>query len=154
MVQKLISIFVIIVFFFSCQDKKNSDEIVADETIEINLNKGKDFKIDTLFLRDISSTGNGFFRFNNDSIYYFDFKFNTVSIYDKNGRFIDRKLGKGSGPNEIASFKYHNFINGDESVFFGLSYDLSFYSKEFERISIVSLLNFNRRNKNYNEKRF
>lgn len=154
MVQKLIISFVIFIFFFSCQDKKISNDIVAGKTIEININKDKNFELDTLFLEDISSTGNGFFRFNNDSIYYFDFKFNTVSIYDKNGRFIDRKLGKGSGPNEIASFKYHNFMNGDESVFFGLGYDLSFYSKEFERISKVRLLNFKRRNSNYNEKDF
>ncbi len=138
----LVSILVLTSCDNSINDKsKNPESMLAITSIDI----------DTLFLSEIPFTEEGFFRIRQDTLIYFDYKYLTASTFNKEGDFIQSHLGRGNGPKEITSFQYHGFNPKGESVFLGLSYDISFFTKNWEKAQLTQYLDWKRENKTYQE---
>ena len=103
-----------------------------------------DLRVDSLDIELVnlnprSFSGNGFFRVSDSAIFFFDVIFNTVTTFDKKGNYLETRLGKGDGPNEIPMpFVWHNFVPGGvggRSIFLGRSGDLHYFDRDFARLN-------------------
>ena len=139
----------LVAFFvlFSCnnQPSKQTETLVV-ENKKISI---ESISIDTIALSPPAFSGNGYFRMKKDTIYFFDLIFLTVSAFDRQGDFLYRGLGKGSGPKEIASFNNHGFMPNGNSFFLGTSYDLSYYTENWERYDRVKFIDWSRSKNQY-----
>ncbi len=76
---------------------ENAKEIVSNKKIELS-----HIHVDTIVVNNpYSLSGDGFWKINGDSLYYFDRLLAVVDTYDKNGEFHSRRLGIGRGPGEV-----------------------------------------------------
>jgi hypothetical protein len=61
-----------------------------------------DITLDTIIVdNQFSTSGDGFWRIRNDTLYFFDRVMGEVSVFDKNGKFLWDGLGLGRGPGEV-----------------------------------------------------
>jgi hypothetical protein len=132
----------LIFFFFGCDNSQLDTEMVAVYS-ERSANP-KSLEMDTLLLNPLSFTEQGYFRVRKDSILFFDYLFLTVSEFNSEGEFVERYLGAGNGPDEIASFQYQGFMPDGKSMFLGTSYDVSIYSENWTRTQLVKFLDWGR----------
>lgn len=134
----------VVITFVSCSGKLEKD-IKVQDTFKIN----RDLEVELIDFDSITSSSDGFFRFLNDEFYYFDIRFSSVQIYSKDGKFKRSALGKGDGPNEINSFKYHIFKQDGSSLFLATNYQLSQYSPVFSKEKAANQIDFNREKEEY-----
>lgn len=118
----LLILFVVVIAACSSKTEKQS----TDDILEVQSN----LEIELIEFDTILSSSDGFFRYLDEEFYYFDVRFSTVQVYSKEGNFKNSSLGKGEGPNEIASFKYHNFGEDGRSIFLATNYQISEYSSK------------------------
>lgn len=143
-----ISVLLLLLVTIGCSDKK-SERTALKKHSEVSI-QYDNLDIDLMYLEVPAFSGQGFFRTKGDTLLFFDLLFHTVSSFDSNGEFVYRKLGKGSGPGEIASFKHHGFTEENNSVFFGVSYDISNYDENWIRYDRVKFLDWSRDRNSYN----
>lgn len=99
-------------------------------------------EVDTIDISIPAFSGSGFFRVQNDSIYFFDLIFLTVSICDAEGNFVRRVLGGGDGPEEIENFTYHSFLPDGGSIFLGSGYNLEVFDRNWKRSRKTYFMDF------------
>lgn len=104
-------------------DKKEQLHNITLDTINIESN------IET------SYTGN--FWINNDNIYFTDTYFMYVLKFDKNGKFIEKYIGEGEGPNEVNDIDdvSYNSSNNTYNLFSPKTSSIYMFNKDWEKVN-------------------
>lgn len=81
---------------FNSEKFYNTTDLLKEEKILY-----KTFSLDTLKVSDIETSYVGQFSIFDDTIYFVDERFAYVFLFDKDGNLIEKRIGKGAGPNEV-----------------------------------------------------
>ncbi len=109
-IQSKIAGFILILFVFQACKQQEDSKIENSCNQNIKLTK---LLIDSVFCKSPAFTEKGFFSIAKDSIYYIDYSYSLVSIFDAKGKMLGRKLGKGDGPDESENInKYVRLKDG------------------------------------------
>src|SRR5690554_5131108 len=101
-------IFSIIILFLlqACTNlqEKSSTELYSNvQAIPSNkITAVVNITLDTIIVdSQLSTSGDGFWRVKNDTLYFFDRIMGEVSVFDDKGKFLWNGLGLGRGPGEV-----------------------------------------------------
>lgn len=126
----------LILFESSCSFDKETSTILISPLIE-----SLTIDIDTLFLTFNNNSGHGFFRVDDNQIYFFDTKFFLVTAFDTSGTIEGRWLGMGEDSNEIGQFITCSFLPGHgDRVFFASDYLFRRFDSSWNKIGEPYLL--------------
>ena len=126
---KIVFVFLTSFLIYSCNQSENYDDSNSVSKADL---KEYSIVLDTIILEPPAFSGEGYLRIIGSEIVFLDKGFNVASIFNSKGDYLERKLGKGEGPNEIYGFLHHGFHNGIH-FFLGSSYDISFYNDKWIR---------------------
>lgn len=89
--------------------------------------------LDTILLEKTSSSYVGETQIRENTIYFVDSKFCKMFLFDTAGRFTESVLKSGRGPKEINTGEIAaTLFTGNQQIFFGVSYDIHAFSKDWE----------------------
>ena len=134
---------IVLVVFSTCH--KQVEVLFRDSLITSNKRiEIKKLQFDTIRLDRIESSYLGSIKIVGDSIYFIDKRFCWVFTFDKNGKYLNRYLGRGEGPYELNTSKISAFekLNNGDLLFVNPSnkcfvYDDVFKIKKVYRMSKV-----------------
>ena len=130
----------LIVFSFACQKIKEPLMVKDISKKNILINK---IKIDSFYLKgDLFTSCVGELKCHKNMLYFADRMFCAVYEYDKNGKFIEKRLSRGKGPREIWGLYYALNLNKGYFVLDN-SYNTFYFSNKWEKIN-NSRIDFNR----------
>lgn len=119
---------ILTVFINACQNHKEQELDFGDISMEYQL-----AEMDTVYVQLPSFSENGFFRIENEWVYYFDPIFSTANKISQNGEVLKTYLGLGDSPSEIRQdFVWHGRL-GSKHIFMGRASDIHVFTDEFER---------------------
>lgn len=138
-IKSTVSILLAVVVFslYSCKNHQQdffNSPVLSSKNIQFT-----SLKFDTVRFEGIPSSYVGTFHQSDDTIYFVDHMFCNVFLFDKNGRFIERHLGSGGGPNEIPSGQIVAFqkLKNGSYVVLGPSSDLYTFNNSWQRTNKV-----------------
>src|SRR5688572_29447377 len=93
---------IIILINFGCNSRANEsvEQISNLTTSKVSKSILNTLPIELVKLDTIETSFLGRINIKNNTIQFFDKKFNNISSFDLNGKYIERFLGQGGGPNE------------------------------------------------------
>ena len=97
--------------------------------------------LDTIYLEHVTSSYNGDIQIYKDSIYFIDYRFGWVFIFNNKGKFISRKLGQGRGPKEIPikSISGYCLLRNGGIVFIGSTLDGYYFDQNWNMLSFFRI---------------
>ncbi|MBS4014393.1 MAG: hypothetical protein KGZ97_11660 [Bacteroidetes bacterium] len=131
--KKSLPVFLLSLFFIFSNCNKNEDTSFDYYT---NIKTFSDVElfditpnIDSIFLdiSNIFTSDLGFIRIYNKKIYYVDQKTCVISVFNKDGLFLESKLGKGLGPQEITADFIMDYLQTDDGMHIVLDYNYTLY---------------------------
>lgn len=126
---------IIFILLMSCSNPKDAffqSPVINDKNIQLET-----LVLDSMLFDKIESTYLGFAEIVDNEIYFIDQRLCHVFIFDNEGNFLRRTMGKGRGPTEIST----NVIDGYERLpkkghfFLGGMLDCHIFNDNFERKS-------------------
>lgn len=123
------------IFIFSCsslQEKISYDRTINVRHADISI---PDIYLDSFFLESFHNSFSGNVFTNDNRLLFVDSRFCWVNVFDKNGKFLFRKVGQGDGLNEIAAKKISFYTNTPEGkhLFLGPSWDVYVFDNKFRK---------------------
>lgn len=107
-------IYFLLIILFACSPSQKKMKIVSQKKIQLN-----EISFDTVIFDNFHNSYSGDFSVCNDSIYFADHLFGTVSVFNQYGNHQSIHGGVGKGPNEVISLRqmesgaFNYFILGD-----------------------------------------
>jgi hypothetical protein len=126
-------IFIICLYVFvSCQNK-NSFQIEFEKTGATNTII-KSIIVDTIEIDKVLCSYSGISKIVNDQILFIDERFCWVFIFDKEGKLVDKKLGKGRGNKELNTGFIDEYLplKSNKHLFIGSGMDCHIYNSDWE----------------------
>ena len=122
---------ILLIFLTSCSQK--DEKHFFSNPISKKEVKWKPISIDSLLLEKTSSSYVGETQIRGKNIYFVDHKFCKMYQFDTTGQYIKSVLKSGKGPKEINTGEIATSLyTKDQQIFIGLSYDIHFFSKDWE----------------------
>ena len=92
--------------------------------------------IEKVALDSVASSYLGSISYRNDTMFFVDYRFNWVYLFNKDGKKIKRLLGQGRGPAEIPAgiIQAHVPLLNGGHFFIGVSYDIYQYGNNFSKL--------------------
>jgi len=123
---------------------KHSDKyesyFATDKFSEVNI-KNFEINLDTIKLEKMESSYLGAIDYLDTIIAFVDYRFCWVYLFDLNGKLIEKKLGRGRGPNELnmQAIDGFCFLDNGNRVFLGSSNDIHIHDKNWKRVKDASI---------------
>ena len=134
MMKKLFFI-VLVLILCGCRNSRSVDVLFVEPINNQKTEVITSIFLDTLTLDAIASSYVGDLKISLDTIYFIDSKFCWVFSFDKDGRFLERKLGQGRGPNEISTGNIDGSarLNDGNWIFMGSGNDCHIFNAKMQR---------------------
>jgi len=122
--------------FVSCKEKTivDSDKYYARLPTLIEKNFLVDaIALDSILIKDLPSSYNGYVRVFGDTIFLIDYLSNRVFPISINGNALPFRLGDGRGPSEFFGGIIHNlvFLEDGDFIILGTSWDLHYFNSDW-----------------------
>ena len=134
-INKLILVILPILFFMcGCNNTPKTDRFAPMKN-NPKTDSIKTIKLEELELESMESSYDGNLFVKSDSIYFVDKRFCWIFVFDKDGTLHTRHLGRGQGPQEIASGIIDGYacLNDGGYFFMGPGADCYIFDEQFQR---------------------
>lgn len=136
--------FIVVAFFILCfsilacssENYKKETLFSANPVAKKNI-WFESLQLEAIQLDSIASSYVGIISIGKDSIRFIDKKYNWIFVFDKNGKFYNRHLGKGRGAHELPLFGIKFYCRTPEGGYFfiGGSYRCHYLTGSYERVN-------------------
>ncbi len=126
---KLVHPLVWVIILSSCHEVK---EPISVRDVSLKNIQVSSLELDSFYLSgDVLTSCIGELNIYNNKLYFADKMLASVDLYDTNGHFIERKLTKGRGLQEIPGLDYS--LPMDKGFFVMFDYNTYFYCKDWKK---------------------
>lgn len=120
----------LIILSCSCNEiKDKTEDLPSIDTIN-------SIVIDSLQLNNFNSSLIGEIKIRDEQLYFMDYSFCWISVFDKDGNLLYKKIGQGEGPNELAVRRIMSYeITQDKKhIMIGTTWDAYIFDSNFNKI--------------------